>query len=706
MYRLFIIVVLFFMLLSCKKDNSNTPIIYKYTNDLINETSPYLLQHAHNPVDWKAWNKETLDLAKKENKLIIISIGYSACHWCHVMEKESFKNDSVAKIMNDNFINIKVDREERPDIDQIYLGAVELITGKSAGWPLNCIALPDGSPVFGGTFFTKDKWIDVLKKMTHLYEKEPKKLIEYAENVRKGIIENELDLINNETTAINKSIIKNIIDKWKTFFDNEQGGIKENQKFPKPNNYQFLLRYGIQNQNKDVLDFTLNTLDKMAYGGIFDHIGGGFSRYTVDTKWHIPHFEKMLYDNAQLVSLYSDAYLITKKDLYKEVIEETLTFIEREMRNKNGAFYSSLDADSKTHEGELNEGEFYKWTQEELKKIITKDFEIFKEYYNINSYGKWEDEYFILIRNKTNKEIAKKYNLSTSELKLKVKNWKAKLFKERSKRKRPELDDKTLTSWNALMLKGYIDAYRVLNNNHYLEIALKNAEFIINNQLRVDGGLNHSYKNGKSTINGYLEDYATTIDAFIALYEATLEEKWLNLAKQLTEYSFNHFYDENNYMFFFTSTKDNNLIIRKREIHDKAIPSSNSLMARNLFKLSHYYSNQNYIEISKKMLNNVVLDIKTYPIFYSNWLQLVSDFSHEYYEIAVSGKKALDKIQEINQTYIPNKLIVGAVGESSIPLMEERFNEDETYIYVCVDGTCKRPEKDVQKALSKIKVIF
>lgn len=690
---------------SCKNQTKETMEQHKYTNDLINETSPYLLQHAHNPVDWKPWNQETLDLAKKENKLIIISVGYSACHWCHVMEHESFENDSVAKIMNEHFISIKVDREERPDVDQVYMSAVQLMTG-SGGWPLNCITLPDGRPIYGGTYFPKDSWISLLNQLADLYKNNPEKAIEYAEKLTEGVQNSELVTINTDEAVFTTDEIDEAIKSWKKNIDYKLGGNNRAPKFPMPTNYHFLLRYGFQAQDEKIVEFTNTTLTQMAYGGMYDQIGGGFSRYSVDAKWHVPHFEKMLYDNGQLVSLYSDAYLLTKNNLYKETVLETLEFIERELMNDQGGFYSSLDADSNTPEGELEEGAFYVWTKSHLEKLIGSDFDIFKDYYNINSYGHWEHDNYVLIRNKSDKEIAEKHDLTIIQLKKKVQNWKSILLLERSKRERPRLDDKILTSWNALMLKGYADAYRVFNNKHYLDIALKNAHFLNTYLLRSDGGLNRNYKNGESNINGYLEDYATLIDAFISLYEVTLDEQWLRTSKQLTDYTFDHFYDDASGMFFFTSDEDESLIARKMEISDNVIPASNSIMARNLAKLSHYYSNAHYLKTSKQMLNNVKDDINKYPSGYSNWLQLMSDFSSNYYEIAISGADAITKLKEINQTYIPNKLIAGAVGESNLPLMEGRFNDDETFIYICVDGACKLPETEVEKALDQLNTYF
>jgi len=678
---------------------------HKFTNDLIHETSPYLLQHAHNPVDWKAWNNETLALAKKEHKLLLISIGYSSCHWCHVMEHESFENDSVATIMNKHFINIKVDREERPDIDQVYMNAVQLMTGRG-GWPLNCIALPDGRPVWGGTYFPKENWISALEQLSKMYQGKPEDMISYAEKLTEGIINSDLVTLNKNDINFNVSDIDFAVLEWKQYMDIDLGGRRGAPKFPMPSNYAFLLRYGIQSNNTDIQDYVNTTLTNMAFGGIYDQIGGGFSRYAVDKKWHVPHFEKMLYDNGQLVSLYSKAYQATNNQLYKNTVYQTLAFIERELTAKEGAFYSSLDADSINENGELEEGAFYVWTSLELQAILKDGYKLFSDYYNINNYGYWDHNNYVLIRKEKDHEIAEKHAISVKELATIVANWKKILLNERNKKDKPRLDDKSLTSWNALMLKGYIDAYTTFNDPHFLEIAIKNAHFINSKLLQESGNLNHTYKNGKSSINGYLEDYATVIDAFITLYQATLNHLWLNTAKQLTDYTFDHFFNVETSMFYFTSDEDKDLITRKMEIEDNVIPASNSIMAKNLFKLSHYYSNNYYLKVSKQMLHNVKDKTTQYGSGYSNWLQLMCDFSGNYYKVAISGINAKEKLQEINQFYIPNKLIAGSEKQSNIPLMEGRFNKDETYIYICVDGACKLPETDTKKAIEQLKINF
>ncbi|MBT8245055.1 MAG: thioredoxin domain-containing protein [Winogradskyella sp.] len=701
--RLIYYTFIILLAISClkSKDAANTNKAGLKANDLINETSPYLLQHAYNPVEWKAWNNETLQLAQKENKLIIISVGYSACHWCHVMEEESFENDSIAKLMNDNFVSIKVDREERPDVDQIYMNAVQLITG-SGGWPLNCIALPDGRPVFGGTYFTKKQWKKVLVEMSSLYKNDPYKVTEYAKQLTEGVKNSDLITLNTNKVVFSKDFLKANIEQWKNELDNEYGGQNKAPKFPMPSHLNFILRYSHQYGDKNLQNYITNTLTKMSNGGIYDQIGGGFSRYSTDKKWHIPHFEKMLYDNAQLISLYSKAYQITKNDLFKTIVTETLEFIDRELTQANGAFYSSIDADSKTDNNILEEGVFYRWTKEELKETLKEDYNLFSSYYNINVIGKWENNNYVLFKNMTDEEFANSNNLSVLSLVEKVSLWKKRLFEERAKRERPRTDNKVLTSWNGLMLKAYVDAYRVLGNNDYLDKALKSAEFIKENQLRKEGGLFHNYKNKITSIEGFSEDYASIISAYISLYEVTLDEDWLKLSRRILDYTITHFFDKNNGMFYFTPDSETTLITRRIEIVDDVIPSSNSMLAESLFKLSHFYSNEDYKNIARQMLSNMKDNIGKSPSSFSNWLSLYLNYSNPYYEVAVSGEKALDKLKELNKYYLPNILIAGALAESEVPIMRNRFNEGETYIYVCVDGTCKLPVKSVDSAVNQL----
>ncbi len=703
---MFLLLSVILLVNSCKKSKDQTmDQDNKFTNSLINETSPYLLQHAHNPVNWYAWNDETLELAKKEDKLLLISVGYAACHWCHVMEHESFEDSAVAAIMNENFINVKVDREERPDVDQIYMNAVQLLTGRG-GWPLNCVALPDGRPIWGGTYFPKENWMNALNQLADLYKNEPEKAEEYATKLTEGIQQSGLIRLNEEAASFDKEELKKSIDNWLPTMDLKNGGRTGAPKFPMPGNLHFLLRYAVQSGDQQIMDYVNTSLTKIAYGGIFDHVGGGFARYSVDDHWHVPHFEKMLYDNAQLVSLYAKAYLVTKNPLYKNIVYRTTEFVEAELYKDIGAFYSSLDADSNNEDGELEEGAYYVWNKSELQSILGDDFELFASYYNINGYGKWEENKYHLIRSISKEEFIKEHGISLLQLEEKLSEWHNLLSVERNKRDRPRLDDKTLTSWNALMLKAYVDAYSVFQEKKFLVMALKNAHFIVNNMMKEDGGLYRNFKNGQSNIEGYLEDYATVADAFISLYEVTLDENWLQTSKQLTDYCFDHFYDDSSKMFFFTSNKEKGLIARKLESDDNVIPSSNSIMANNLFKLGHYYGNKHYAENAKTMLNNVKEAAVTYGSGASNWLNLYSNYLGDFYEVAIVGSEAPQRLKELNEQYFPNKLIVGSVKESSLPLLQYKYNENETTIYVCVDGACKLPVKDTEKALGQMKSSF
>lgn len=697
-YFIFIGALLFFTI-SCNSQDKKNEMTekHKYTNSLLNETSPYLLQHAHNPVDWYPWNETTLTKAQKEDKLLLISIGYSACHWCHVMEHESFEDEEVAKIMNENFICIKVDREERPDVDQIYMTAVQLMKQRG-GWPLNCIALPDGKPFWGGTYFRKDEWKKQILGLANAYQNDRQKVLDFAEKLSNGIRQVEMVVKNPNQADFSWKDVNNMVSPWSERFDNSEGGSNGAPKFPMPNAYNFLLRYAHLSDNKEVLEHIELTLNKMAFGGIYDQIGGGFARYSTDRSWKAPHFEKMLYDNGQLVSLYSEGYLKFKNSLYKDIVFESLEFVERELLDETGAFYSALDADS---EGE--EGKFYVWNETELKLFIREDFEIFKDYFNVNNKGLWEHGNYILLRKKSKKDIAKKHKISVSELNIKIESWKEILMQERDKRIRPGLDDKSLTSWNALMLKGYIDAYMTFGEKHHLDVALKNANFIANTQLQKDGKLWHSYKNGKSTINAYLEDYSITISAFIRLYEATFDEKWLNLADRMMQYATSHFYDKTSGMFFFTSDLDPELIARKMEINDNVIPASNSVMANALYDLGTILDKENYKKTSRTMLNNVKEEMSSYGSGYANYANLMLKLIHPYYEVAVVGKDANDKCLEINKEYKPNKLFIGSFGESDLELLEGKYVEGTTMIYVCENKVCQMPTNKIMQAIKLLK---
>jgi uncharacterized protein len=699
-YRfLFLVLVLFSI--ACNSQNGKIQD-GKYTNHLANESSPYLLQHANNPVDWYPWGPEALEKAKAENKMLLVSIGYAACHWCHVMEHESFEDTLVSKIMNENFVCIKVDREERPDIDDVYMTACHLASGGSCGWPLNSFALPDGRPVWAGTYFPKKKWIEVLEYFIKVRNEEPEKLEEFAKQLTAGISDREQIAINLGDHIFDKDTLQKI---GKTFLNNvdfKKGGRKGSPKFPMPNNYQFLLSYAHQYNDAEALKAVTVTLDNMANGGIYDHLGGGFARYSTDANWKVPHFEKMLYDNGQLVSLYAQAFQLTKNPLYKKRVEETLEFIKRELTHKSGGFYSSLDADS---EGE--EGKFYVWTEEEIEAVLKdeKTRKIFNDFYEVTKRGNWEEHKNILHRKKSDEDIAKKHDVSLEELEGIIKDAKAKLFKERSKRIRPLLDDKILTSWNALMLKGYVDAYKAFGNPEYLKAAEKNASFLANKMMQKDNRLNRNFKDGKSKINAFLDDYALTIQAFTALYEVTFDEKWLYKANDLAEYAIQHFFDEKSAMFNYTSDIDPPLIARKKELSDNVIPGSNSSIARGLFILGTYLYNNDYIEMASQMMKNMTGTVSEtpQPNFYSNWCSLYSDLVNPPYEVAIVGDDFEKLRNDMMQNYLPNAILLGGKNEGTLELLKDKLQEGETMIYVCQNKVCKLPVTEVVKALPLMK---
>ncbi len=668
----------------------------QHTNALIHETSPYLLQHAHNPVEWHPWGDEALEKAKRENKMLLVSIGYSSCHWCHVMERESFEDSVVAAVMNEHFVCIKVDREERPDVDHLYMEAVQLLT-RSGGWPLNCFALPDGRPFYGGTYFKRNEWISICERVAKEYREKPEEVIEFAQKLTEGVVSSNEITRNEKDPFFHAEVLELGIQEWKKDFDTKYGGEDRAPKFPLPTNQQFLLRYAKLHNDFEVRAHVLNTLDKMALGGIYDQIGGGFARYSTDVKWLVPHFEKMLYDNAQLLSVYAEAYQETKKPLYRETILETVEFCNRELSNGEGIFYSALDADS---EGE--EGKFYVWTETELEQVLGDDFEFAIKYFNINNDGYWEHNHYILTRSESDESFAQSHNLNFAEVKTTKKRVYKKLMAERDLRVRPGLDDKSLTSWNALMLKGLCDAYLATHHQPLLETALQTAKFITETQRQEDRSLYHSYKKGKSSIQGFLEDYAFAIEGLISLYTVTQDEHWLQEAHELTKTAISKFYQESNGMFRFGEAEKDTLLSSKVEVNDNVIPASNSTMARNLFYLSHLLENDLYAEKAEAMLNNVQNGIARYPQGYSNWGVLMMHYVHPFYEVAIAGEEAHAKVLEMGTSYQPNSILVGAEKVSTIPLFESRFVDGTTLIYVCRNKACQLPTESVSEAIKQM----
>lgn len=689
------LVFLLIVVLSINACTQNMGQEHKNTNHLISETSPYLLQHAHNPVDWFPWGEEALDLAKREDKLMIISIGYAACHWCHVMEHESFEDSTIAAKMNSNFISIKVDREERPDIDQIYMDAAQLMTGRG-GWPLNVIALPDGRPVFAGTYFPKENWGKVVDYFAEMYRTQPGKMLEQAEKITEGISQLEVPELNESGAPFDSSSYTSAGTKVVNSIDNKYGGRQGAPKFPMPVIYEFLLAQDFYNPNESIKSALKVTLDGMADGGIYDHLGGGFARYSVDETWTVPHFEKMLYDNAQLISLYSHAYQVFGDDKYAQAVRETITFCNRELSDNSGGFYSSLDADS---EGE--EGKFYVWSEEEVDQVLGTDAELFKFYYGVSKNGNFEG-HNILERKASFKELSEKFDLSESEAATIVSASKSKMMKVRDGRVRPGLDDKTLTSWNSLMIIGLVDAYFALQEENYLSRAQQAGVFIKKNQIQTSGQLLRNYKNGQSTISGFLDDYAFTILAFIKLYEATFDESWLKEANSLKEYVLEHFSDENTQMFFYTSDQDEKLIARKMELSDNVIPGSNSAMAESLYLLGQFYYNQEDLDRAIQMVSNMEKEFIQQPYFYSNWARLYGLMGQQHFEVAVVGTDAQNRKLTLAKQYIPNKILLGGTSEGTLELLEGKLSEGQTLIYVCENKSCLLPVEDTKKAVAQM----
>jgi len=685
------------VLASCQNmKNGTLEAQHQYSNHLVGESSPYLLQHAHNPVDWYPWGDEALEKAQKEQKLMVISVGYAACHWCHVMEEESFEDSLVAQIMNENFVSIKVDREERPDIDKIYMDAAYLMTGQG-GWPLNVIAMPDGRPIFAGTYFPKNDWMKILDHVEKEYQKDPERLKEMAEKVTQGINTMEtIDLVTDKSVVTQEELVK-IHQGLMNDIDLEKGGRKGTQKFPTPSIWTYLMRHYYFTKDQQSLEAVNKTLTAMARGGIYDHLGGGFARYSTDEDWKVPHFEKMLYDNAQLVSLYSRGYQLTGNPLYKKVVMETCEFVMREMTDANGGFYSSYDADS---EGE--EGKFYVWTEPEIKEVLGEDADLIIDYYGITSEGNCEHGKNILIPVEDATEIMQKHGLEEEEFVEALQKSRQKLFKARTKRVAPGLDDKILTSWNALMISGYLDAYRVFKQDKFLQAALTNANFLKDNALAKDGRLNRNYKDGKSSINGFLDDYSFTMRAFIDLYEATFEETWLRQAEQLANYAIEHFFNADNGMFFYTSDLDPELITRKMELADNVIPGSNSSMAQNLYYLGTYLYNNRFLDMANQMMVNIQPAMEQQPIFYSNWGVLMLQTNRPLYEVAIMGDQWQQRRQEFDDYYLPNVIYLGGTSEGNLELLTNKLIEDQTTIYVCQNKTCRLPVRETKKALELI----
>ncbi len=646
-----------------------------HTNHLINETSPYLLQHAHNPVNWYPYGQAAFDKAQKENKLMLFSIGYAACHWCHVMEHESFEDEDIAKVMNKHFVCVKVDREERPDIDQVYMNAVQMITG-SGGWPLNCFALPDGRPVWGGTYFRPKQWEGILKELADGYRDNPKKFEMAAEELTRGISQTEIIQYKSESELLSEGEITEKIERLKIDFDYENGGFLGSPKFPMPGIYETLLDYAIINEDKSILNHIEFTLEKWAYSGLYDILGGGFSRYSVDKYWLVPHFEKMLYDNAQMLSLYSKMHRVNPKPVFKRIIDETVAWLERDMLDKSGLFYSSYDADS---EGE--EGKFYIWDKTEIESILGDKSEEFIQYYGVTKYGNFERKNILTVK-------------SMQEPSVEIMAQKEKLFKHREKRIKPNLDNKMLNSWNALTITGLCEAYLTTQNQSYLELAKNTGNAIIKNHIVSDGALLRIAKK-ENSVAAFLDDYSFSIRAFLDLYEVNLDNKWLNKAISLWQKAEELFADEQSQMYFYTS-KSSDIIVRKMELSDNVIPASNAVMADNLARLSEYIGKRELMAKAKQMNKNMQESVLSSPTYAYEWLRQQVKFQYPKKELVIVGKDAVSAILEIHKNYYPFVTITGSTKPNdNNPIFKGRWRDDKTLFYLCINNACSIPINDI-----------
>jgi uncharacterized protein len=680
--------------------------VYKHTNHLIHETSPYLLQHAHNPVNWYPWSEEALQKAKAENKPILVSIGYAACHWCHVMERESFEDETIAGIMNKNFINIKIDREERPDLDHIYMDAVQAIAG-SGGWPLNVFLTPERKPFYGGTYFPPSRafnhasWQEVLLGIIQAFAERRHEIDAQAENLTEHLIQsNSFGLQKNSTTGqlLSREKLDEAFQNSMKSADKEWGGFGRAPKFPQTFTIQFLLRYYYVTKNQEALNQSLLSLNKMIEGGIYDQVGGGFARYSTDTEWLAPHFEKMLYDNALLVSVLSEAYQLTGGLRYKEVIEETMDFICSELLDApHGAFYSALDADS---EGE--EGKFYVWTTEEVSRLMDDDADIFCKYFDITEKGNWEGKNILRVRIPI-KKFSEQNNISAENLEKIVNEGKKKLLQERSKRVRPLLDDKILLGWNALMNTACSKAFMATGNEKYKQLAIGNMQFVFDKFYDSKSKeFYHTWKNDLAKYPAFLDDYAFLIQALIQLQEITAEVFWLYKAKDLTQFVIDNFSEPETGFFYYTKRSQSDVILRKKEMYDGAIPSGNSVMAYNLYQLSIIFGKKEWKERSFNVTSSLGKIITQYPTSFGIWACLLQEFIAGTYEIAVVGNDFTRLQTELFSLYLPHRILMSSITENQqFPLLAGKADKN-TAIYLCKDFACQQPVDTIGRFISLI----
>jgi len=672
-------------------------------NRLSGSTSPYLLQHAHNPVDWFPWGPEALEKAKSENKLILLSVGYSACHWCHVMEKNCFEDEEIAAVMNAHFVNIKVDREERPDVDNLYMDALHLM-GIQGGWPMNVFLTPDQLPFYGGTYFPPAQWLHILQQIADAHKDKPQELQEIGERNRTGLTVSENQRVYQSSTLPEFEIVlQSGLQEMKSAFDSSWGGFGREPKFPMPCIYRFLLHHHAVSGDKNSLKMAVFSLEKIALGGIHDVLAGGFARYSVDKEWRVPHFEKMLYDNAQLCSLFSIAFRESGMEIFQTAAEGIINFVNVELSHPSGAFFSALDADT---EGE--EGLFYVWKQDEVKQILGEDFETFSEFYPISESGNFEHGFSVLCSPVSEAEFLSNKNPDEAQkIRELLSNCRQKLLGIRNKRTRPGLDDKVICSWNGLMISGLCDAYRVFEKAEYLQRAMDCAKFIQKEMMDEKSGLFRIWKNGQMHTPAFLEDHAILIQAFIDLYECSFEEEWLQLAEELARHTIAHFQDPEDGLFFFNSDLGEKLTVRKKEISDNVIPSSNSMIALALNRLGRLLYDDLFIEIPERMLESVRPMLKGDIRYMSQWMQLLLNKLFPAPDLVVYGADSQEFRKKIEKYGIPGMTIAGSAIASAMPAFQHKsIQNHQTMVYVCQHQNCLQPSsslEDINEILKKFR---
>ena len=651
-------------------------------NRLAEETSPYLLQHKNNPVHWYAWCDQAWEVARKENKLVLVSIGYSACHWCHVMEHEVFEDFECAEFMNMHFVCIKVDREERPDVDSWFMDAVHLM-GSQGGWPLNVFTLPDGKPVYGGTYFPKPRWMELLENLRGVMLQDSGRAMEYAGQLHDALT--RLNSTNHLTAELpGLAEVHGWIENWSKYWDLERGGNRKAPKFPMPNNWELLLYYAEYFKSKGALKQLKCTLDQMARGGIYDQLGGGFARYSVDADWKVPHFEKMLYDNAQLVSVYAQAFRACGETLYESIVVDTLSFINREWKSPEGLYYAALDADS-----DGAEGTYYVWTESEFDELLSDDSEFFKKYFGVGSHGYWEHDVSVLCMRAGEEEWCRNEQLDAGEWRRRLQSGKAKLLEHRNRRTKPGLDDKCIASWNAMLAKAFVEAAKIHGYQGYLNDAENLLNAIDAQLIQTNGLLAHARTKGKVAEICLLEDQVFFMDALLSCYEISGKEKWLTLAMKIMQGVEEHFTSTDSDLFLNRPHYVEDVIGAKREFNDNVIPSANGVACRCLIKLGRYLGRTKWLDRAELMLKEVSATIDFAPGF-SNWILALMEFNTVPVEVVFTGPQALVNSTKFHAKFNPFVLSAASTVSSELPLFNLRGGDDSP-IYVCRNQSCEMP---------------